>query len=131
MIQKIPKRSVGRKYGERWSNIGQCSLLAKRITIFRGASSWYGKRVQNIFNENDQYFRDVADVNAAAHSCVVDSGTSLLPIKGVQDPAEESVRTHTTFSGTLTKSKFKAELFGFVLDFFCLWLPEPSTDWQK
>jgi hypothetical protein len=49
----------------------------------------------------------------------------LSPIKGAQDPWEESERTQLTFSGTLRKSNFKTELFAFVADFFCFWPPEP------
>ena len=63
---------------------------------------WYNRRVQNVTDKGGHYFLDGTNANAAAHSFEVDSGTFLLSINGVQDSPEEAVRTHSTFSGTLS-----------------------------
>lgn len=70
-------------------------------------------------------------VNAADHSCIVGSDTFSSPIKGAQDPWAVSVRTHSTFSGTLKKSNFEAELFDFMPDFFGFWPSELFIDGKR
>lgn len=50
---------------------------------------------------------DVKTGNAVDYSCAVDSGTFWSPIKSVQDYWEESVRTHSIFTGTSKKIKVR------------------------
>lgn len=65
---------------------------------------------------------------APTHSRLVDSGTFSLSINGVQASWEGSVRTHSTFSGTLKKSKFKGADLALLEDFLLLGSSEPSAD---
>ena len=84
------------------------------------------KRVQLPFNL--QTFDRPRSWKAATHSRLVDSGTFSLLINGVQTSWEGSVRTHSTFSGTLKKSKFRGADLALLEDFLLFGSSEPSAD---